>query len=171
MTDVMRISEEFFRRLLFQTAAFEAITALSHDWAPRARADLPNFGLAAPEYFVTLCLIYTGEVGNGGHSQFFLNRGGHVARQVLVALDTTSLPAARDILERACALFPDRHVPSKQVDVEAALDAMGAPAGTQLEQLDHQLSGIRIDAALLDYLRAHADEIHIPERGLDAPAP
>jgi hypothetical protein len=171
MTDVMRISEELFRRLLFQTAALEAVTALSHDWAPRARADLPNFGLAAPEYFVTLCLIYTGEVGNGGHSQFFLNRGGQIARQVVVALDTLSLPAARDILQRACALFPDGHVPSKQVDVEAALDAMGASAGTQLERLDHQLSAIQTDVALLDYLRAHADEILMPERGLDDSAP
>lgn len=45
----MRIAEAYFHRMLFETPAIEALSALSHKWQLRAREDAPGFGLALPE--------------------------------------------------------------------------------------------------------------------------
>jgi Domain of unknown function (DUF4375) len=166
MHDVMRISEEYFVRMLYESPAVEALSALVNDWTPRSKSELPRFGLATPEYYVTLCLIYTGEVGNGGHSQFFLNRGGHIADEVLLALDAVSLPRARDILLRACAAFLNGLVPSNPDAVDAIIDGVLSSSAQLFGELDRELWAVRIDDVLLNYLRFHANEILLPERGL-----
>ena len=153
--------------MLYATPAEEAVVALAGDWSPRAQAAVNRFGLAAAEYAVTLCLIYSGEVGNGGHSQFFLNRGGRIARAALLALDAVGLSQAHDILSRACAVFPNGYVPDTSAEVEAMFDGIDESSLAQLDELDDALSAVPVDEVLLVYLRAHADEILRPERGLD----
>jgi hypothetical protein len=65
MASTMRIDTAFFDRLVWKTDAIEAVATLSQFWTTRARSGEGNFGLALAEYRVTLCLIYSGEVGNG----------------------------------------------------------------------------------------------------------
>ena len=162
----MRIAESYFHRLLFETESREAVSMLASFWAPRARAELPDWGLAVPEFHVTLCLIYTGEVGNGGHMQFFLNRGRRVAREVLQALIAASLIRENRILQRAIELFPDGHIPDEPDEVEVKLDRL--PAGNELllRELGIELWAKAVDDTLLAYLRDNARFILLPERGL-----
>ena len=112
---------------------------------------------------MTLSLIYTGEVGNGGHSQFFLNRGGRIAREVVQALDAASLGRAKHILLRACGVFPGGVVPDEPENI---LDDLPDSARSVLDGLDRELSAERVDGALLAYLQRNADLVLLPERGL-----
>ena len=85
-TDVAPIAEEFVQRLLHQSDPVEAISTLSDRWSVRARGDEPWAGLSKTERDVELVLVYAGEVGNGGHTQFFLNRAGRIVSSVRSAL-------------------------------------------------------------------------------------
>lgn len=161
----MRIADSYFRRLLFDTPALDAVIALSQLWERRARETVAGFGLSAPEYAVTLCLIYTGEVGNGGHGQFFGNRGGRLVPDTLEALAAVGLARQRGILARACTVFPGGSVPHDRHEVGVALDALGDEPRALLSELDRELWREPVDGALLAYLRKHAEQLLLPERG------
>lgn len=163
----MRLAESYFQRLLRETPALEAVSALSRDWELRANEDAMHFGLALPEYSVTLCLIYSGEVGNGGHDQFFSNRGGRYMDDNLASLSRVGLTRPRDILTKACGVFPDGRVPTDREAADAVLEALSNRSRKLLSELDRELWGVpAVDETLLQYLRAHAAELLLPERGL-----
>ena len=142
----MRISEEFFGRLLASTDAGDAVATLSGCWANRMRAEAPQFGLAFSEWQVQLILIYTGEVWNGGHMQYVINRGTGLGPATGTASQAVGLRDHAEVLhvletagwsEAACA------------QADASFDA--APGD--------------VDGALLAHLRSHASEVLLPERG------
>ena len=163
----MRIADAYFRRLLFETPAIEALSALSQEWQLRAREDASRFGLAVPEYAVTLCMIYTGEVGNGGHEQYFSNRGGRYIDDTLQALATTGLRPVLRILRAACEGFPAQTVPASRTEVDDILER-DESLRARLSELDRQLWTVpSIEESMLEYLREHEGEILLPERGLD----
>ncbi len=136
--DVMPVTAAFFERLVHDSDPLHAISTLSNIWSSRANADLPNFGLSRAEYMIQLCLIYSGEVGNGGHSQFFLNRGGRVIRDTLDALRGVGLPELESTLARAAALFPSGSVPDNVEDAERAFDQLTGRVLGELDDLDRQ---------------------------------
>ncbi len=165
-TAMLRIAEAYFRRLLFETGSLQAVSTLSSCWAPRARSGAPQFGLALPEYNVTLCMTYSGEVGNGGHLQYFLNRGGWAARETLGALGSVGLPHAQVILREACNRFPDCFVPDQPDEVESLLDRLPDVFGMSFQALDATLLKERFDETLMTYMQHHAEEILRPERSM-----
>ena len=48
MTDRMRIAEQYFQHLLFNTGAFEAVNEISGMWEPRVNAQASRLGLSQP---------------------------------------------------------------------------------------------------------------------------
>jgi hypothetical protein len=92
---VARIAEDFFKRLLHRTDPPEAITALSEMWEVRTQQTGRWLGLSQPEHQVTMVLIYVGEVGNGGHTQFFSNRGGDIVARARARSSRHRAPRAR----------------------------------------------------------------------------
>lgn len=100
-----RISEQYFQALLRKADAVEAVYALSGSWAARLDDTKPLFGVSYPEYQCQLILIYSGEVGNGGHSQFFLNRGVRTVGDLEIALKDALLPDLAEIMLDAVACF------------------------------------------------------------------
>ncbi|MEJ2001017.1 MAG: DUF4375 domain-containing protein [Maritimibacter sp.] len=96
-----KISEQYFQRLLNHPNALEAVSVISGFWSHRADGAKSMFGLSLPEYRCELALIYSGEVGNGGHSQFFANRGHDRINDYIAALDAVSLPDLGCILAKA----------------------------------------------------------------------
>ena len=163
---MLQIAEGYFRRLLFETGSSQAVSTLSSCWAPRARSREPQFGLALPEYNVTLCMTYSGEVGNGGHLQYFLNRGGWAARETLVALASVDLPNAQGILHEACNRFPDCFVPDQPDEVQSLLDRLPNDFGQSFQALDATLLQDHFDDMLLAYMQHHGEEILRLERGM-----
>lgn len=137
------------------------------DWSPRVDISAACWGLSATEFNVQLCLIYTGEVGNGGHTQLFQNRGGAVASRVLDALREVSLLEHADILSAAVSAFPDSRVPLDYEELDDALEKIG---DSKLDELDRAFFNLpdHVDATLLNYIRMHAEDVLRPERGLDS---
>ena len=125
-----------------------------------------RFGLSESEYVVQLILTYTGEVGNGGHAQFFLNRGGRYGRDTLDAVRTVGLAEHNAILRAAIAVFPGGSVPDTPEDTEAAMIALSDSDEHALAQLDERLFRLSrvVDEALLAYLREHQHDILVAER-------
>ena len=168
MPPVARIAESYFQRLLHQTPSGEAIHELAGNWFPRSNRAAPQFGLSTPEHHVHVVLIYTGNVGNGGHAQFFLNHGGDLAARALVALREVGLEELAGILARACALFPGGEVPLDRDEVERQMDRWGLRQEWASARLDRAAwRSLDYHDALLAYLRAHESEILRPERGLE----
>lgn len=167
---VVPVAATFLERLLFDTPAVEAVATLSSMWSPRADPELTRFGLSDPEFAVQLCLIYSGEVSNGGHSRFFLNRGGRHVLQTIAALNTTGLADLAPLLRSAVATFPQAHVPVEPDDVETELDNLTPDRQRTLADLDRQAFGLlpSVDPRLLTYLRTTRAEVLLPETPLDA---
>ena len=163
----MKINESYFKDLLLRTDALEAVTTLDRFWCTHLDSDEQIwFGLSEPEHHVHMCLIYTGEVGNGGHTQFFLNRGRYITERALRALRAMELGNPRDCLERACRVFPGGTLPWEPEEVERALDGFSNEQMETLQSLDKELWAIRdVDQRLLAYLRLHEDEVLRAERG------
>jgi hypothetical protein len=164
----MEISEKYFRELLFDTDALEAVSALDRFWCTHLDASERTWlGLSEPEHHVHLCIIYLGEVGNGGHTQFFLNRCGDIAARALRALEATELGSLRECLAAACAVFPGGVVPADQLGVEHVLGQFSENQLERLDALDQTVYSIRdVDGLLLAYLRRHEGELLRRERGL-----
>lgn len=167
--DAAPIAEDFFQRLLQGTDPIEAVGILSDRWGVRAKSTAPWFGLSRPEHQVTMVLIYVGEVGNGGHAQFFSNRGGEIATRVQAALREVGLVELDAILGRACALFPEGEFPAGRADVDRLLEVWGEDRLAEIDRLDRRVSPLDAYARLLTYLRGHESEVLRPERGLDEP--
>ena len=161
---VMRIAESYFQGLLRAPRGLGPVGELAGMWAPRAG----TLGLTRAERVVKAFLIYTGEVGNGGHHQFFWNRGRAGALEARVALRAMKLDDLADILDAAILLFPGGVVPADP----DAIDAFYATAaekghGARLDALDQAVYAIDdADDRALAYLREHEEEVLRPERGL-----
>jgi hypothetical protein len=168
--DTAPIAEDLFQRLLYATNPVEAVGTLSDRWGVRAAQTGRWLGLSRPEHQVTMVLIYVGEVGNGGHAQFFSNRGGEIAARVQAALAEVGLAELEATLRSACALFPGDKVPADRAEVDLLLDARGPDRVAEMDRLDR--SAWRVDAypPLLTYLRQRERDVLRPERGLGDPS-
>ncbi|KQI73763.1 hypothetical protein AN191_02565 [Loktanella sp. 5RATIMAR09] len=142
---VPKISEKYFQSLLRQKDALEAVSTISGFWSHRADQTKAMFGLSRPEYQCQLVLIYTGEVGNGGHSQFFSNRGHKYIDDLLASLEATLLRDLARILREASKL---------QSDIEG------------LHLLDQEVwaQSLKVDGALQRFLRTNSDDVLQQER-------
>jgi uncharacterized protein DUF4375 len=168
VSDGLRIAPELFDRTLASTEASEALHQLDSWWCARAGRSVKqrHFGLSQAEFDVHMYLLYLGEVGNGGHSQFFLNPTGDHASEALEALGRLGLAELRGILERACAVFPGSSVPKGSDAREAVIDELTEAALLRWSALDKEL--YKVDQAswghVLDYVARHRDEILVQER-------
>jgi len=166
---VAPVAATFLERLLFDVDASEALSTLSGIWSVRARTRLARFGLSETEYVVQLCLIYAGEVANGGHSQFFLNRGGQYVPDTLHALRVAELPELAEVLQRASAIFPSGSAPIAQGRVEEDLDKFTPVQSRLLAQFDREVFQFRatVDTRLLMYVRSNQHQVLLPETPLE----
>ena len=140
-----KISETYFQSLLKQTDALDAVSTISQFWSHRTDRIKPRFGLALPEYHCQLVLIYSGEVGNGGHVQFFENRGLKHVEDYVAALEATSLQELAHSLRQAADIHPDAE---------------------RLHLLDQQMweHSLTIDEAVQVFLRKNSNIVLEPER-------
>lgn len=164
--DVGRIAERYFQRLLHETDPLRAVGELARTWEARSAATGGRLGMSGPEQHVTMVLIYDGEVGNGGHTQFFSNRGGDIVMRVRAALREIGLAEHEAILERAVAIFPGGEVPADRAAVDRLLSALTEDRLALFDPLDRQIWSLHPDARLLAYMREHESDLLRPERGL-----
>lgn len=162
------IAEDYFNRLLHETDPLEAVGTLSDRWGLRTESTGTWLGLSRPEHQVTMVLIYLGEVGNGGHTQFFSNRGGEIATRVRAALREIGLVDLEVFLESAVAVFPDGEVPADRGEVDRLFEVWDEDRLARFDELDRRVSQGDPYPRLLAYLREHERDVLRPERGLGA---
>jgi hypothetical protein len=161
----MKISPRYVARLLAATAddAVDALAQLSSFWSARARLTETGelTGLSPSELAAHLALWYCGEVGNGGHTQYFVNPVGSFAHETITSLEKLGLDQAASILWNAVQVFPDQRVPREQAIRLARINALCNDHLDLLHRLDLALWAIsgRIDLTILRYLEAHRDDV------------
>ena len=160
MTERMRIAASYFQRLIDHTPASEAVRDIAAVWHPRVTQVEPWFGLSFPEHNVQMVLIYTGEVGNGGHTQFFQNRAGRIVSHVQGALAEICLFELSELLRNAVALFPGEVVPLESDAVDQVVDSWDDDVLARLAALDRRFWNARdVDERLIDYLRRNQRDV------------
>jgi Domain of unknown function (DUF4375) len=157
------LSRQFVERILTEYEAGEAITAIDRYLAPRD-ANHAELGFTRPEMNLRMFCIYTGEVGNGGHLQFFLNPGGCYAERALVALREMRLSSLENILFRAIGVFPGARLPSNQVERVRLIESLPRDAMAAWDHLDREFYALRgYESDVLAYLRRNQTVLLQPE--------
>lgn len=165
-----KLHQSFVSRLLTASEgdAAEALAQLSSFWSARARLSETGelIGLSPSELAAHLALWYFGEVGNGGHVQYFMNPIGAFAHETIPALEKLGLEQAADILHNAIQVFPGRRVP-KERTLRFAL--IKSPGHQHLDLLHHSDLALwkianQVDIKILRYLQKHQDEVLAAEQ-------
>src|SRR5262249_17325470 len=156
-------SREYLRDLLHEPDPIKAVFELTNIWSsrPGRKETDPCFGLLPCQYAVHLYLNYQGDVGNGGHSQFFMNPVGAYANETLVALKELEFQNVHDILSRAVSVFPRSQVPKGWKKRNDLLEGFSDDVMTLLSPVDRQLSSWSSACwpLLQKYLQEHESEI------------
>jgi hypothetical protein len=164
----MKINRGYVARLLAATDAAEALAELSSLWSTRAKVGERGelIGLSPTEMAAHLALWYSGEVGNGGHAQYFMNPMGSFAHETVAALEQLGSQRAATILRDACRAFADRQVPKDATARLAVIEALDRDNRDLLHRCDLALWAImsQIDLDILRYLRQHEDDVLTPEQ-------
>jgi hypothetical protein len=156
-------SREYLRGLLHDPDPIKAVFELANIWSsqPGRKETDPCFGLLPCQYAVHLYLNYQGDVGNGGHSQYFMNPVGAYADETLTAVSELEFHDVHEILTRAVAVFPASQVPKDWKERNDLVQGFSEDDLKLWSQLDRALW--RVSSAhwplLQKYLQTHEAEI------------
>ncbi|MFO0892379.1 MAG: DUF4375 domain-containing protein [Isosphaeraceae bacterium] len=162
------ISRDLIDRILDDPDPVEAFGEISQYIWPRDESE-PELGLSRPEMNFYSFLTYDAEICRNGHTWFFLNPSGGQVNRILTALEEMELEGPRQILLKACSVFPDSRVP---VSSEHRIDAIKALPYEETkalwDRLDREYFGewdvlCSVMSQVMNYLRDHRDEILKPE--------
>lgn len=159
----MLSSREYLRDLLYAPDPLKAVWELASVWSsrPGRRETDAYFGLLPCQYTVHLFLNYQGDVGNGGHTQFFMNPVGAYANETLVALEELGFENIHAILSRAVAAFPGSQVPKDWEERNGLVEGFSDDVLSLWATLDRQLYSVDMSCfpLLQKYLQNHEAEI------------
>jgi len=149
----MKLSKDYFKKLLYDMEPTEAIFQLSNFWSIRANEEKKYFGLSLPEYYVQLILIYTGEVFNGGHFQYYENRGLKYFQNTLKACEAISSIEFKNILLQSSEF----------------LENITDESYNKWHKLDQELYKISddIEKDIIEFVIKDESSVLIQERGLN----
>jgi hypothetical protein len=156
-------SRKYLRELLHDPDPIQAVSTLANIWSSRpGRVETdPYFGLLPCQYWAHLFLNYQGDVGNGGHLQYFTNPVGADANETLTALKELRFQEVHDILTQAVAVFPGSHVPKDWKVRNELVEGFSEDVFDLWSRLDREL--YRVDSEcwplLQRYLQDHESEI------------
>lgn len=156
-------SRDYIRELLHGDDPITSVHELANIWSSRPGRHETDafFGLLPCQYAVHLYLNYSGDVGNGGHSQFFSNPVGAHANETLSALQELGFSEIHGILSRAIAVFPGSQVPKDWDERNALIEGFSEDVFALWGKLDRQLFAVNgNDLSLIQkYLQQHEAEI------------
>ena len=152
----IKISEAYFQRLLAGADPVDSVATLAGFWGHRLDEKTEFFGVSEPEWSVQLVLIYTGEVSNGGHSQYLLNRGKNHLKATLSALAEASLDDCAATLHAALNVVSDY----------STFEGLTHSDLQKLHELDIQIWSqiTKVYSLLLKYMKEREAQILVPER-------
>lgn len=156
-------SRDYLRDLLHAEDPITSVHELANIWSSRPGRSTsdPYFGLLPCQFAVHLYLNYQGDVGNGGHCQFFSNPVGAYADETLAALKELGFHRIHDILSRAVAVFPGSQVPEDWSARNALVEGFPKDVLVLWAKLDRELYSASAShwTLLQKYLQKHEAEI------------
>lgn len=165
----VRISNDYFQRLLKSSDASKAVFELDTIWCCRQgrAASQPRFGLSSAEYDVHMFLLYQGDVGNGGHQQFFLNPAGDFVCELQESLHRLGLGEVLRILLDAISVFSKGSVPRNAAERKTVISQITQADLHRWDRLDREFYAIEKECwqQILNYLQLRENEVLLPERG------
>ena len=167
---LMKIDRSYVAQLLAanERDAVQALATLASFWSTRAGLSETGelTGLSPSELAAHLALWYTGEVGNGGHTQYFMNPMGAYAHETIAGLEMLGLERAATILRDAAQVFPHGRVPKDRTVRYAYIEALGPSQLDLLDRADKALYAAtqQIDFDILQHLQKHKDEVLTAEQ-------
>src|SRR5262245_30555505 len=165
----MKVHPSFVTRRL-NAPPDEAISALSDlagVWSGRVQISAGVLtGLSQPETAAHLTMWYTGEVGNGGHTQYYMNLWGSHAHETFAALAQLGLREHARVLQESFQVFPNHKVPKDRTVRYALIGKLREKQLALLDCCDKALwaSAAGVEAEILRYLRQHQDQVLTPEQ-------
>ena len=103
-----------------------------------------------------LCVLYEGEIYNGGISQFLLNSSGDYAHQIADALHTIGAFNSEKLLRKSFSLFKDGIVPASEEIRYQMIEEM-TDVDSVFEQLDIEVYNEDIDSFCYKFLLENKD--------------
>ena len=101
-----------------------------------------------------LCVLFVGEVGNGGISQFLSNNSDDLTIETIEALKRIDKEYA-EVLISAMQIFPKGAVPRDCETRNKIMDAFDDDTGKKLHELDNCLIGRDLSQKLYDFIHTH----------------
>ena len=101
-----------------------------------------------------LCVLFVGEVDNGGISQFLSNNSGDLTIETIEALKRIDKEYA-EVLISAMQIFPKGVVPRDRETRNKIMDAFDDDTGKKLDELDNCLIGRDLSQKLYDFIHTH----------------
>jgi len=101
-----------------------------------------------------LCVLFIGEVDNGGVSQFLFNSSGDLTFETIEALQRIDEGYAEALIS-ATQCFPGGMVPKDLETRNKIMDAFDDDTRKKLEELDNCLIGRDISQKLYDFIHMH----------------
>ncbi len=101
-----------------------------------------------------LCVLFVGEVGNGGISQFLSNNSDDLTIETIEALKRIDKEYA-EVLISAMQIFPKGAVPRDCETRNKIMDAFDDDTGKKLDELDNCLIGRDLSQKLYDFIHTH----------------
>ena len=103
-----------------------------------------------------LCVLYDGEIANGGISQFLANSNGNYAHQTADALHIIGALDAEAILRKSFTVFKNGIVPNDDTERNKILDELTEP--NVLLELDEIAYNMNVFSFCYQYLIANKDQ-------------
>ncbi len=159
----MMYAKDYVSKTLYDSDPFEAVYGILQMIASNPKIDdLTLSAMNRPAFYGQLFLNYQGEVGNGGHWQFFWNPYADFTGQTLLGLEEIGLQNYQDILMRACAVFDKGVVIQTLEKRRMFVESVSQKQNRLWAGLDNEMYGIDIDVSfksVQNYFISHWDEI------------
>ena len=101
-----------------------------------------------------LCVLFMGEVDNGGIAQFLFNNSGDLTSETIEALKRIDEEYAGALIS-ASQFFPDGIVPKDCEKRNEIMDSFDDEINERFEELDEKVFERDITQGLFDYIHAH----------------
>lgn len=104
-----------------------------------------------------LCVLFEGEVANGGISQFLSNSSGDMSEETALAMEKIDESVA-GIIREAIQCFPNGQAPTDREERNEQMDRFDEETVKRLEKLDQTAWGLDISKNCYDFLQEHKTE-------------
>ena len=105
-----------------------------------------------------LCVLFEGEVANGGISQFLFNSSGDMAEETVLALEKIGEPETATLLREVLQRFPNGVAPKDRDARNDFLEQFDEKVEEEFDKLDWALMEHRLSQSCYTFLQSHKND-------------